>query len=157
MKRILFLLFIAVIGVTFLTSTFQTACAVDKKITIAEMKGKVEIKSAGTTSWKLATWAMRMGPGDIIRTGADSYADLSFNGMAQTALVRVEAGSEMEIETFQTSKLMKRRKILLDLAIGEVLVKANKLKQDSQFQVRTPTSVVGVRGTGFKVKVTAEE
>ncbi|MFH1380564.1 MAG: FecR domain-containing protein [Candidatus Omnitrophota bacterium] len=156
MRKILGLLLVAVVGVALLAYTY-TAEAAEKKITISEMQGKVQIKEAGASSWKLAEWGMRLGSGDTVRTGAGAYADLSFNGMAQTALVRVEASSEMAIDTFTTSKIMNRRKILLDLAIGEVLVKANKLKNQSQFQVRTPTSIVGVRGTGFKVKVTAEQ
>ena len=48
------------------------------------------------------------------------------------------------------------KKTLLDLSIGQVLIKAEKLDTpDSKFEVKTPTSVVGVRGTKFSVKVDA--
>ena len=47
---------------------------------------------------------------------------------------------------------------LLDLAIGKILISAEKLDTpDSKFEVKTPTSVVGVRGTAFSVEVEAVE
>ena len=47
-------------------------------------------------------------------------------------------------------------KTLLDLAMGEVLIKAQKVHgENSKFEVKTPTSIVGVRGTTFNVKVEA--
>ena len=49
-------------------------------------------------------------------------------------------------------------KTLLDLAMGEILIKAQKVHgEKSQFEVKTPTSIVGVRGTTFNVKVEAVE
>ena len=42
----------------------------------------------------------------------------------------------------------------LELDIGSILVKAEALQGDSEFHVRTPNSIVGIRGTKFEVNVT---
>ena len=45
---------------------------------------------------------------------------------------------------------------LFDLSLGEILIKAKKLHSEkSKFEVKTPTSIVGVRGTTFSVTVEA--
>ena len=41
----------------------------------------------------------------------------------------------------------------LQIAIGGVLVKAEKLKRESDFEVVSPSSIVGIRGTMFEVSV----
>lgn len=133
------------------------AAANEKQVTIVDLKGNVEVMQAGSSSWVRAENFMKLGTGDTVKTEGDSYADLKFNGLGEAALVRVEANSSMKIDAYVSSRFMQNRKITLDLAMGDILVKANKLKEESQFQVRTPTSIVGVRGTGFKVHVSSEK
>jgi len=151
------LLILAIIAVCTFTFSMAYAAEADKNVTIADMKGKVEVLSQGSSAWMPAATWMKLGSGDTVRTQDASYADLNFNGMGQSALVRVDANSSMKIDSYIAATNMTERKIALDLAMGDILVKANKLKDESQFQVRTPTSVVGVRGTGFKVHVTSEK
>lgn len=154
MKKILFALIIGVVAVFLCTLSYA---ATEKNVSIADMKGSVEVMSKGSSSWTPATAYMKLGSGDTVRTKGNSYADLNFNGMGQAALVRVDANSSMKIDSYVAAMDMAARKISLDLAVGDILVKANKLKDESQFQVRTPTSIVGVRGTGFKVHVSSED
>ena len=50
------------------------------------------------------------------------------------------------------------QKTLLDLAIGKILIRAKKLhSEEEKFEVKTPTTIVGVRGTTFAVEVEALE
>jgi hypothetical protein len=50
------------------------------------------------------------------------------------------------------------QRTLLDLSIGEILIQVDKLQAEkSSFEVKTPTSMVGVRGTTFSVKVETME
>ncbi len=154
MRKLLFSIFVGAIVVFVLG---YCAVAAGKDVTVVETKGTVEVMMEGTSSWVPATTWMKIGSGDTIRTKSDSYVDLNFNGMGQSALVRVDSNSTMKIESYLASKEVSERKIALDLAVGDILVKANKLKDESQFQVRTPTSIVGVKGTGFKVQVSAEK
>lgn len=128
-----------------------------KNVTVADVQGKVEVMSQDSGSWAPAVFGMKVGVGDTIKTEKDSYVDLSFDVSGQDALVRVDANSDMKIADYASSSNVADKKIALELAMGDILVKANQLKNESQFQVRTPTSLVGVRGTGFKVSVSAEK
>ena len=46
---------------------------------------------------------------------------------------------------------------LLVVGIGSVLVKADKLVGASKFEVKTPTSIIGIRGTIFEVYVSTQK
>jgi hypothetical protein len=139
----------------FLTSANAAGAA--KNVAVTNAKGNVMVMSQGSSEWKKAEFGSMLGSGDTIKTGADSYADLNFSGNSEDAMVRVDANSTMKIDSYVAARAAENKKIILDLAMGDIMVKANKLKSESQFQVRTPTSIVGVRGTGFKVQVTAEK
>ena len=151
-------LLLTVLGVfltVFLASYVFAAGA--NKIAVMAASGDVKAMSQGSSEWKKVNFGTMLNSGDTVVTGADSYADLSFNGSSEDALVRVDPNTTMMIGAYETGQNLAAKKIALDLAMGDILVKANRLKNESQFQVRTPTSVVGVRGTGFKVQVSAEK
>jgi hypothetical protein len=157
MKKILYaavICTVALLSMAYLSLSYAAEGV--KAVSVVEMKGTVDIMQKGTSTWTPATLWMKLGSGDTVKTGADSYADLNFNGIGQAALVRVGASSVMKVDSYLASTKEAEKKISLDLSIGDVLVKANKMKNESQFQVKTPTSIVGVRGTGFKVSVSSD-
>ena len=123
---------------------------------ILEAQGTVEMKT-GSGSWMPASVDMELRQGDTIRTKSNSFALLNVDGMAQTATVEVKRNSEMELAQLVSDKEAMTQSTLLDLALGEVLIKAKKLHSEkSRFEVKTPTSIVGVRGTTFSVTVEAQ-
>jgi len=138
----------------FVTSAVSAA---GKDIAVRDAKGDVSVMSQGSTEWKKVDFGMMLSSGDTVKTGADSYVDLCFDGAEEDAIVRLDANTNMKVDSYVLAKQVENKKIILDLAMGDIMVRANKLKNESQFQVRTPTSIVGVRGTGFKVKVSAEK
>lgn len=157
MRKMVYAVIIGIIAVSSLAyMSITDAAETAKNVTLVELKGTVQVMQKGASEWVPAAVYMKMTSGDTVKTGKDSYADLNFNGMGQAALVRVGANSTMKVDTYVASASADQRKISLDLAVGDILVKANKLKTESQFQVKTPTSIVGVRGTGFKVQVSSD-
>lgn len=84
---------------------------------------------------------------DSIQVESDSYCEIQFG---DRAVVRVEADTELAL----SSVFMKpgETKIGIDLAVGSVLVKVQKLVDDGKFNVKTQSAVCGVRGTEFSVK-----
>jgi len=123
---------------------------------ILEMDGTVEVKGADG-QWAPASMDMELKQGDTLRTKGNSFALLNVDGMAQTATVEVKQNSEMALAELAQNVQEKTQATLLDLAMGEVLIKAKKLHSEkSRFEVKTPTSIVGVRGTTFSVTVEAE-
>jgi hypothetical protein len=83
---------------------------------------------------------------------------LNVDGSGQTATVEVKENSQLLLSELLVNPANGTQKTLLDLAAGEILIKAQKVKgEESKFEVKTPTSIVGVRGTTFAVKVEALE
>lgn len=137
-------------------ATMAIAADTPRIAKILEAEGSVEVKSA-SGSWMPAAIGMEMKQGDMIRTRANSFALLNVDGMAQTATVEVKQNSELALAELTANIEAKTQSTLLDLALGEVLIKAKKLHSEkSKFEVKTPTSIVGVRGTTFSVAVEAQ-
>ena len=126
---------------------------------IISITGDVNVKLYGEeTVWMPAKKGMILNEGDMIRTKSDSWALLSLNGEGQTANVEVEQNSKLLLSELVMEEEKGIQRTLLDLAIGEILIKAEKLDTpESKFEVKTPTSIVGVRGTRFSVRVEALE
>jgi hypothetical protein len=79
--------------------------------------------------------------GDVIRTGDKSYVVIqSTDGL----VLRIEQKSEVAISAFNT--VAKRE---ITLSRGKVLSSVAKLKKDSEYKVKTPTTIASVRGTEF--------
>lgn len=136
----------------------SSALAVETKrlATIVSMSGTVEVKRTGGGEWLPANVGMVLNQGDIIRTKAKSEAMLRLDGHIEKANVSVMADAQLMLAELKEDTDKGGQSTLLDLAMGEVLIKAQKLQnKESRFEVKTPTSVVGVRGTVFSVKVEA--
>lgn len=146
---------LALIGL--LTSTVPAFCQQTiRSASIIEVRGTVEVKSGA--EWRKAAAGMILNQGDIVRTNRKSFALLNVDGMGETATVEVKENSQLQMTELLENKNEKFQTTLLDLALGEVLIKARKLHSEkSRFEVKTPTSIVGVRGTTFSVAVEAEE
>lgn len=88
---------------------------------------------------------MILSSGDRIATSKESRLDLMIENVG---LIRINGNSEVKVEKLlgEAAESMTGR-----LEKGQVLCKLLKLKKGQDFQVLTPTAVVGVRGTTFLV------
>ena len=126
-----------------------------RNATVAKFNGEVMVKNPGPGSWAPAKVGDVLNEGSFIKTGAGAKVSLNVDG-GQTAVVDVSEKSLVSFTTLIKDSATGMKKTLLDLSVGQVLIKAEKLDTpDSKFEVKTPTSVVGVRGTKFSVKVDA--
>lgn len=128
------------------------AAETPREAKVLDMEGSVEVR---TSDGKMepAEVGMVLGQGDIIKTGEDSFALVKLEG-AETATVEVNKNSQILLSQMVMDQEKGTQSTVLDLAIGKVLIKAEKVHSDkSKFEVKTPTSVVGVRGTTFQVEV----
>jgi hypothetical protein len=154
MKKLCFLVLLG-----FVFSFLGNAFAEETKrvAKIAKLKGKAQVKTVGG-DWVPAQVGMTLKQGCVLKTAADSQATLLLNGTGETATVVVSPDSQLMLSELLLDKEQGTQKTLLDLAMGKVLIEAEKLHTpDSKFEVKTPTSVVGVRGTSFSVEVEAVE
>ncbi len=80
--------------------------------------------------------------GDIIKTGYDGETYIYINN---TGVIKIERNTELEItETFSPS--------IFTLFTGAIISKIEKLKnQLAAIKIKTPSAVIGVRGTEFAI------
>jgi hypothetical protein len=153
MKTLRILCIICIIS---LSAALSSAEVSKRNATITDIKGNVEVRTAAGAQ-EAAKAGMVLTEGDVIMTKADSWATLNLSG-AEEATVTMKPNSQLALSELKADEKAGSQKTLLDLALGEVLVKTQKLHaKESKFEVKTPTSIVGVRGTAFSVAVEAVE
>lgn len=82
--------------------------------------------------------AALVSPGDSIETGAASFVDLGFDRNWKNVTRIGEKSSVKITDIYPTS---------LSLVSGDVLAKLDALPKDSTFEIKTPTAVIGIRGS----------
>lgn len=151
---------IRILGITALIvslSLIVFAAETKRKAKIIDVSGKAMVKLDGK-SWVPAEIGMVLKDGDILKTSSDSFVMLNLDGKGQTATVEIEENSQLLLSELVKDDQAKTQKTLLDLALGKILIKVQKLHtEESRFEVKTPTSIVGVRGTVFAVEVESLE
>jgi len=128
---------------------------ITSQATIGTVEGDATLQKGDTGQTMPVGEGMIIGQNDSIKTGVGSKVDVIFDKDGEKSVVQVYANSELKIEQLLKNQTTGEKKTILDLAVGKVLVKAAKLEGESKFEVNTPTSIVGVRGTEFEVVVSA--
>lgn len=114
---------------------------------IINIEGRVQVKFFDKGVWHKAKVGMVLGPGESIKTAVRSKADIlldeennNFIRLEERTLLVLEGDSPEDIN-------------MIDLSEGKVYANIEKLKEGLTFEVKTPTSVSGVRGTGWSVEI----
>ena len=144
--------FFVAVGLVWLMSP-RVVYADSSQATVIEITGQAQFQKAGTSNWLNLEKTTVLAEGDTIKTPKGSQVKLELTGNAKTAELVVKEDSQFTFKTFQHNTTSQVDDTQLDVDIGDVLVKAEKLVGDSKFEVSTPTSIVGIRGTTFEVKV----
>ena len=92
--------------------------------------------------------------GDIITTGMDGAVGILFEDDTRAA---IGPNSEWNLETYTYDRASKAGDAELQLATGSLgLIAGDLIQRDpSSLRVKTPTTVIAVRGTEFAVEVLA--
>jgi len=114
-------------------------------------EGDVFVMEAGTDSWEEAQGGMSLEPGDSIKTGDDSGAEITF---FDGSTMELEAGTEIEIVSLDIAADCSSTTITLEQTIGTTISRVTKLLDPaSSYEVETPTGVAAVRGSVLVVTV----
>ena len=116
-------------------------------------KGDVKIERAGA---KLpATVGMGLITNDVIVTGADGSAGITFT---DNSLVSVGPGSVFAIDKYSFDTTTHAGEFQGSLKQGRLAAVSGKMVKQSpeSMKIRTPSSIMGVRGTEFLVQVDAK-
>ncbi|MBI4970580.1 MAG: FecR domain-containing protein [Candidatus Omnitrophica bacterium] len=150
--------FVATLSLSLLISVFLILSSnsflhaqVQRLASVVESKGKVEFLRAKQTDWNAARKGTVLKTGDSVRTAKDASAVLAVEGVGEPSMIKVAGGTTLKLSDLALDEKTGAQNTLLDMAIGDVLV-STKPKSGSQFQVKTPTSIIGARGTAFRVK-----
>ncbi|WNR43174.1 FecR domain-containing protein [Paenibacillus roseipurpureus] len=117
---------------------------------ISELSGDVTVKKGGGSKVYDAYENMSLNQGDTVYTGDDSSVTLNLS--SGDADVTLGDNAELNVSDLNSSNGNKKSK--LKVWAGSMWVKVKSLAgADDEFEVETPTAVMGVRGTQFYVFV----
>ena len=88
---------------------------------------------------------------NILKVESDSFCEVQFGS---TAVVKIQENSEVDLA--RVSLEPGNAEVSLDMKLGNVLCKVQKLTGNESFKVKTQTAVCGVRGTEFSVSASKE-
>jgi alpha-tubulin suppressor-like RCC1 family protein len=141
----------AILVLTILVASALIGCDPPARTILSITEGTVSVMKAGTGSWTEAQKGMSLGEGDVIKTGDESSAEITFS---EGSTVELEAGTEMEIASLDIPAGTGPTTITLEQTIGSVIFRVTKIVDPaSRYEVETPTGVVAVRGSIMQVYV----
>lgn len=124
------------IGATLLSC--KQAATTDKAAIVSRVIGTVEVVRSGETRRVSADETLMQG--DVIRTGELSLVLLQLPGGAKAEL---QSNSELALSALSGPKRS------LNLQKGSNWLAVDRLSRDESFEMVTPTTIAGVRGTKF--------
>ena len=111
----------------------------------------VEVYSKESSRWMKAKVNDQFVEGDRIRTGIHSNVEVIFASAPSTGRFRLKQKSQLRLTILDYKK---EQKVLMDLAIGGMIVATNKdLDLSSGVSIRTPTATVDANQSLFEVNV----
>lgn len=124
----------------------QAAQAIGK---VVGVEGQVMILPSGGGQARQATTGTVLYEGDTIKAAKSSRAKLL---MVDDSIVTIAESTELRLSEYRLDERQKTRNSTLSLITGKVRLLVSKLvAHRSQYQVQTPTAVMGVRGTSVVV------
>ncbi len=124
----------------------------ERQVTLNKVQGNVEVRLGGEL-WQPATPGIILHERDEIRTDVQSAAELILQEGNQKGKIDINERTHLRLSTLIVNPMTGAEETLLDLALGKVRIHVGKLDPKSKFEVRTPTSTTGVKGTIFEVSV----
>ena len=113
-------------------------------------KGGVTIERGGQTL--PAEAGARLQPGDVLKTGADGSVGVT---MSDNSLLSAGPNSVLALERYEFDSTTSQGQVDASLQKGSLAVISGRIAKQSPdaMKVRTPSSILGVRGTEFVVSV----
>ena len=124
--------------------------AADEIGQVKTARGEVFVERGGATLPARA--GMRLESADVLRSGPDGAAGVT---MSDGALLSIGPNSVLSLDTFRFDATTHQGRFDATLSKGSLAVVSGKIAKQSPeaMKVRTPASVLGVRGTDFVVHV----
>jgi hypothetical protein len=117
---------------------------------IKVVRGSVSVERTGRAA--PATVGMRVQEGDVLRTGRDGSVGVTFN---DDSLLSIGTDSVLVVDRFAFDSTTHAGRFDSSLRQGTLAAVSGKIAKQSPdaMKVRTPSTILGVRGTEFLVRV----
>jgi len=130
----------------------------EKPLVITYLAGNVDVDRTpdnDVEDFTIAELEMEVPRGSIVRTGRDAYCELTLH---DGSIIRIAPASVFKIDDVSYNEETGRKRGKFNLLFGRVKATVSKLTtSDSEFEVRSGTSLAGVRGTTFGVFFDGEQ
>lgn len=113
---------------------------------IENLSGGAYHKAKSSPKWSVAAKGAALNEGDMVKTASDGRMVLRFEDGS-----KMNVGNETELEITEFILKKKSRSATFSLSNGKIRAVVNKFSGHSSIQVKTSTSVAGVKGTDFIV------
>lgn len=139
---------LALVAMFFVFVFTALSLAEDAVLKIVTVKGNVLVKIHPSEEWVGVKLGQALNQKDSIKTEADGRVYLEFADKSSLSLK-----PDTEVTTEELILDAKARKINVVLKAGQLRTIVNKVNKPSEFKVKTPTAICGVRGTKLYLKV----
>ena len=135
-----------------MASTLVGCGSSPSRFTMASTTGvDISVMKEGAASWVDAQVGMSLAPGDIVKSGDNSSAEITF---VDGSTIELDAGTEIEIVSLDISTDTDSTTIRVKQTIGSIIFRVTKIVDPaSHYEVETPTGVVAIRGSAMQVYV----
>ena len=155
MKKILLL------ATAITTLSTSLSFAAQKTVVVTDFSGIVERKDSERSPWISVKKGIILKEGASVRTKSNSWILLTLITAKlnpEPATIRLKPDSEIMLSRLYEHLETNIQTVLLDLSAGEALVTVRELYSPlSKFEVKTPTSIIDVKGAKFSVSVKTED
>jgi hypothetical protein len=116
--------------------------------------GNVSVMRADTASWVEAEIGMSLEPGDIIESGDNCSAGITF---LDGSTIELQAGTKIEVVSLNISTDTGSATIKLKQTVGSIIFRVARLIDPaSRYEVETPTGSVAIRGSAVEISVSED-
>lgn len=146
--------------ITMVSTAAIAADIIYRDAKLVKAQGDVYVRVAGTPEWTKASEGITLRQDDEIKTGKNASATVIFDFDSKTSQeakdrnsIDIAEDTEIVLAKLTYDTATQDKITALDLKIGKITANAEKLRtKNSKFEVKTPVSIVGVRGTNYVVE-----
>lgn len=114
--------------------------------------GEIQVRRAGEESWQPATTGTTLQPGDTIKAGGGSSAEITF---FEGSTIELDALAEIQVSEISVSDTGSTT-ISLKQQLGRTISRVKKLTDTaSSYEIETPAAIAAVRGSTMIINVAA--
>ena len=153
-----FVTILSVLTIVALLAAYADAETAYRQAKVTDLSGNVYVRLNGDPRWVKAEKGLVLKQDDEIKTDPKASVTIIFDEEGTFEAkghdsIKIWEDTELVLAKLSYDTKTKDKATLLELEVGKIVANASKLRtKDSKFEVKTPTSIVGVRGTNYVVE-----